>query len=299
MHTFYSKNVETMGQSCTKTKSVGVTNNKTPNRRCTKGKKCNLLKDKSERQGINITGLAITKNGQILMVDDTNEKIKLFNEDMKQCSSVSVPGAWDIDVINENEAAVGGESCLTILNIDNGQLTVKTTTELEDNISGVSRCKDKLVVTFPDTDPACVKLIDQSGKEYWSLSSGQDESALFKSQLYATKLDETTSKIIVTDRDTNSLTVIDGDTGDIVTRHQTESRGPFGVTTDNKGYVYVCYWDSREVAVLSEDLKEETILLSKENGLGEKPQAIVYDSVHDQLVISYFMCDYVDRFILS
>ena len=287
-----------MGQSCSKTEAVGVSGGNTSERRWRKEQKWNL-EDISDTGYYNITGLAITKQGQILMVDEGNEKVKLFNQDLTQCSSVEVPGAWDIDVISENEAAVGGESCLTILHIADGRLSIKKSVNLEDSIYGVSRCRDKLVVTFPSTDPACVKLIDQSGKEYWSLSSGHDESALFVSQWYATKLDETTSKIIVTDRHTNALTVIDGDTGDIVTRHQAERKGPFGVTIDNKGQVYVCYWDSREVAVLSEDLKEETILLSKKNGLGEKPQAIVYDSVHGQLVISYFMCNYVDRFILS
>ena len=286
-----------MGHSCTKTKADIVGDDKTPKRRWRKGQKCNL-QEKSETT-CNITGLSITKQGHILMVDEGNEKVKLFNQHMIQCSSVSVPGAWDIDVINENEAAVGGESCLTILNVTNDQLSVKKTTELADDIYGVSRCRDKLVVTFPNTDPACVKLIDQSGKEYWSLSSGQNESALFVSQWYATALDETSSKLIVTDRHNNTLTIIDGDTGDIITRHQAERKGPFGVTTDTAGHVYVCYWDSREVAVLSKDLKEETILLSKKNGLGEKPQAIVYDSAHDQLVISYFMCNYVDRFILA
>lgn len=286
-----------MGSSCTKTKGDGVQDSKTPKRRWRKGQKCNL-QDKSETI-CNITGLSITKQGHILMVDEGNEKVKLFNRDVKLCSSVSVPGAWDIDVIGGNEAAVGGTSCLTILNIANDQLSIKNTTELADDIYGISRCRDKLVVTFPNTDPACVKLIDHSGKEYWSLSSGQNESALFVSQWYAAALDESSSRVIVTDRHNSTLTIIDGDTGDIITRHQAERKGPFGVTTDTAGHVYVCYWDSREVAVLSEDLKEETILLSKKNGLGEKPQAIVYDSVNDKLVISYFMCNNVDRFILA
>ena len=223
----------------------------------------------------------------------------MFNQDMKLCSSVSVPGARDIDVINENEAAVGGETCLSILDIANDQISIKKTAKLPDDIYGISKSRDKLLVTFSNTDPACIKLIDQSGTEHWSLSSGQNEQALFVSPWYATTLDKISKNVKVTDRHTNTLTVVNGDTDDIITRHQAERKGPFGVTTDTAGHVYVCYWDSREVAVLSEDRKEETILLSKKDGLGEKPQAIVYDAANNHLVISYFMCNNIDGFKLA
>ena len=66
--------------------------------------------------------------------------------------------------------------------------------------------------------------------------------------------------------------------------------------SDGVGHVCVCYCDTREVAWLSEDLKKETILLSKKNGLGNKPQAIVYDTDNDRILVSYFLCNTVDSF---
>ena len=66
--------------------------------------------------------------------------------------------------------------------------------------------------------------------------------------------------------------------------------------TDGVGHVCVRYCDTKEVAVLSEELKVEAILLSKKNGLGNKPQTVVYDAVNDRILVSYFLCNIVDSF---
>lgn len=258
----------------------------------TKQKSTNL-NDKSDKMACNITGIAMTPDGKILMVDEGNEKVKMFTQDLVLCSSVSVPGAWDIGVVSESEAAVGGENSLVFLDISNGQMQVKKQIELQDQIYGINNFHDKLLVTFPATFPASIKLIDQTAKPYWALPTDQEQESLFESPWYVTS---NKNGLIVADRANNTLTLLNGESGDIITRHQAERKGPFGVTTDNSGNVFVCYWDTREVASLSEDLKEERIFLSKKDGLGEKPQAIAYDPINHQLFISYFLCSKVDCF---
>ena len=282
-----------MGQTCTKPTN-DATGSKGPVRKVTKRQKHNL-KETTDTNGCNITGLAITKDGHILAVDGLNEKVKLFNQEMKLCSSVIVPGAWDIDVRSETEAVVGGESSLTILDMKDNQLSIQQTIQLSDDIYGICKHRDGFLVTFPNTDPACIKLLDQSGKESWSLSRDNHED-LFVSPWYAAPLDERAGHIVVTDRHTNALIVVKGNNGDIIARRTVEDKGPFGVGTDGVGHVCLCYCDTREVAMLSEDLKEESILLSKKNGLGNKPQAIVYDTVNDRILVSYFLCNTVDSF---
>ena len=55
---------------------------------------------------------------------------------------------------------------------------------------------------------------------------------------------------------------------------------------DTAGNIYVCYYETDEVAVLTKDLSQESVLLPKRNGLSREPRAIVYDVVDHQLFVS-------------
>ena len=53
----------------------------------------------------------------------------------------------------------------------------------------------------------------------------------------------------------------------------------------------MCYWQTDEVAVLTKDLSQENVLLSKRDGLSQGPRAIVYNAVDHQLLVSYDFSD--------
>ena len=95
------------------------------------------------------------------------------------------------------------------------------------------------------------------------------------------------STITVTDFWANTLTVLNGDTGDVIKRRSVKDKSPGGVTTGPSGNIYVCYDGTREVAELTGDLSEERIILSKQDGLGDSLQAISYDKSCRQLITSY------------
>ena len=144
-----------------------------------------------------------------------------------------------------------------------------------------------------------MKLIDLTGKVYWSVSSDQHGQSLFCSPWYLDSHDAgRSSTVIVTDLDNHTLTLLNGETGEVITRRQLQGKRPKGVTTDTAGNVYVCYYWTDEVSVLSEDVSEEKILLSRQDGLSGCPRAIVYDDKTHQLLIS---CNknIVDSFKLS
>ena len=253
-----------------------------------------------------VTGLAITKDRKRILVDNINNKVNMFSHDMKYLSSVSVADRpWDIAVITDKEAIVTTyNNLLVTLDISGSQLSIKTTTQLSYDVGGISRYNDKLVVTSPNSKPRSVKLIDQTGRVYWSVSSDQQGQPLFREPWYVSSHgDGRSSTVIVTDRTNHTLTLLNGDTGEVITRRQLkEGTDPEGVTTDTTGNVYVCYWNIYEIAVLSGDLSEEKILLSSQDGLSGPPRAIVYDEEAHQLIISYAGWsgyDHVDVFQLS
>ena len=265
-------------------------------------KQCKFnVKVKGDKEHCDINGMAVTKDGRILMADTTNNKVKLFSPAMKILSSVSVPDhPYAIAVISDSEAAATTTNkSLVLLDISGSQLRIKTTTKVPYDIRGITKYNNKLAIS--STDPtSSVKLIDLTGKVYWSVSSDQQGQSLFRSPWYLTSHDEgRSSTVIVTDLDNNTLTLLNGETGEVITSRQLQWQGPRGVATDTAGNVYVCYYWAREVSVLSGDLSEEKILLSRHDGLSGEPQAIVYDDKTHQLLISYCFNDIVDSFKLS
>ena len=255
------------------------------------------IKAKDDYKPYLIIGMAITKNNRRLLVDRNNVKVKLFSPDMKHLSSVSVTDTpRGIAIVNDDTAVVTTDNKeLILLDISYNwifgeKLSISRTVKLDYTVRGISSCKSKLVVTCPDTEPPSVKLIGQTGRVYWSVSTDQQERQLFEDPRYLCCHDsDRSSTVVVTDRGKDTLTLLKAETGETVTKRQLEGdKRPWGVTTDTTGNVYVCYRANGEVSVLTGDLSEERILLTKQDGLSEGPQAIVYDETKRQLIVSYF-----------
>ena len=273
----------------------------------------NVKLDDDERD-CNITGIAITSDGRRLLADHSNSKIKMFSRDMKSLCSLSLSiEPYDIAVTGDREAVVScNEAKLLILGISDRKMSIKGTVELPFAVYGIvpyqvagivpyqvagpapyqgdAPYEDKLLVTtWPHTSPSpSVKLIDLSGRVYWSTDTDQRGQDLFSWPEYVACHDDGGSAaLIVSDYGNHTLTVLNADTGDVITRRQVEGKRPRGVTTDTAGNIYVCYYETDEVAVLSKDLSQEKVLLSKRDRLSGLPQAIVYDAVDHQLLVSY------------
>ena len=238
-----------------------------------------------------ITGIAITNDGRLLLADCYNNKVKMFSRDMKLLCylSLSTP-PWDIAVTGDREAVVScaGKTKLLILDISDRKMSIKGTVELPFTVLGLAPYEDKLLVITPLSDPSpSVALIDLCGRVYWSTHTDQHGQPLFSWPEYVTCCDDGGSTaVIVSDKGNSTLTVLNADTGDVITRRQVKGKGPRGVTTDTAGNLYVCYYSTGEVAVLTKDLSQENVLLSKRHRLSREPQAIVYNAVAHQLLVS-------------
>ena len=163
---------------------------------------------------------------------------------MKIITSLSLPAApRGIAVTGDREAVVSvpDESQLYILVVSDQQLSVRRTVKLSFSVVGIATCRDRLVVTSLRPSPS-VKLIDQRGKVYWSTSTDQQGQQLFSEPYYVSCYDDgRSSTVIVTDSSNHTLTLLNSDTGDVISRHQVEGKGPRGVTTDTAGNIFVCY----------------------------------------------------------
>ena len=260
------------------------------------------IKLSDDREECWITGMAITNDSRRLLVDRNNYKVKLFSQDMKLLSSLSLSDPpRDIAVISDKEAVViKDNTSLVLLGISGGKMSINDTTRVPCEVGAISQYGEKLAVT--SYSPPSVKLIDKTGRVYWSMFTDDQGQSLNSTSPYVTS-DIDRNTVTVTDCGNNTLTVLNGDTGDVIKRRSVEYKWPRGATTGPSGNIYVCYYNTHEVAEVTGDLSEERILLSKQDGLGDGPLAIVYDKRCGQLITSYYHygsdIDSVDVFDLS
>ena len=235
-----------------------------------------------------ITGMAITNDGRRLLVDNDNWKVKLFSRDMQLLSSLSLSHPpRGIAVLSDQEAAVTtANRSLELLDISGRKMSINDTTRVSYDVDGISKYGEKLAVTSYSPEPASVKLIDKTGRVYWSVSTDDQGQSLFSKPRFVTS-DIERNTVTVTDYVNNTLTVLNGDTGDVIQRRSVKDQSLAGVTTGPSGNIYICYYYEDEVAVLTEDLTEEKILLSQQDGLGVGPYAITYDKISGHLITSY------------
>ena len=241
-----------------------------------------------DRRDCWITGMAITNDSRRLLVDENNKKVKLFSRDMKLLSSLSLSDRpRGIAVISDKEAVVTTVNrSLVLLGISGSKMSINDTTSVPYDVDGISQYGEKLVVTSYSPNPASVKLIDKTGRVYWSMPTDDQGQSLFRFPQYVTS-DIERNTVTVTDMHNHTLTVLNGDTGDVIKRRSVKDKSPAGVTTGPSGNIYVCYCGTREVAELTGDLSEERILLSQQDGLDDGPLVIAYDKSCGQLITSY------------
>ena len=208
---------------------------------------------------------------------------------MKLLSSLSLSDfPRDIAVLSDQEAVVTTDNeSLVLLDISGRRMSIHSTTALSYDVRGISKYGEKLAVTSNSPKPRSVKLIDKTGRVYWSVSTDDQGQSIFNNPQYATSYIERNT-VTVTDWGNHTLTVLNGDTGDVIKRRSVKDKWPRGVTTGPSGNIYVCYFNTRELAVLTGDLSEERILLSQQDGLGVGPYAITYDKISGHLITSYY-----------
>ena len=256
------------------------------------------VKLSDDRKECWITGIAITNDGRRLLVDRKNKKVKLFSRDMQLLSSLPLSDyPRGIAVISDKEAVVTtANESLVLLGISGSKMSINDTTRVPYDVEGISKYGEKLVVTSYSPEPASVKLIDKTGRVYWSMSTDDQGQSLFNNPWFVTS-DIERNTVTVTDFGNDTLTVVNGDTGDVIKRRSVKYKGLQGVTNGPSGNIYVCYYDTREVAALTGDLAKERILLSQQDGLGDRPLVIAYDKTSGQLITSYDCLSSIENYV--
>lgn len=251
------------------------------------------IKDTNDELFCFVSGMAVTKDKNIIIADRVNCKIKMFTEEapffgsktLKLLSCVTVPQQpFDVTVVNDKESVVTTDSMeLVILDMEK-QMVIKSSVQLDFDVKGITSYDDKLIVTCPTKDLPSVKMIDKAGKIYWSVSTNVQGEGLFKEPNYVSVWNNGVkiSTVIVSDSLKNTLTLLKVETGEITaTRQLNEKSKPRAVCVDKSGIIFVCNLGTHQVSVLSPDLSEEIALVSLDYA-----QVVEYNIASDQLIVA-------------
>ena len=250
-----------------------------------------------------VAGLAVTDNGTLLVGDFNIPTLKVFSQDNTLLSSVPLSDWCDDVTVTEDDIAVVStrDKTLHYLDIsDPPSPSVQRSVSLGYKVLGITTThKDKLVVTV-DTTPRSVRMIDKNGKEVWSVSKGPDNQQLFVKPYYivTSKINDTEA-VIVSDWWKETLTLLNANNGSLLKIVDMMGKGPFGITVDNDGNIFVACYTTREICVWSNDFTKSRTLISRKD-LERKPACIAYSRSTDTLYIGcHDYCDYIERFQLS
>ena len=237
------------------------------------------VRTKEDRNTCVMTGVAITSCGQKLFVDNSNDSVKLFSQEMRFLSSVQVHG-FDITMLNDMLAVVTSGRSLVFLEVANEKLRIKQTINLSFNGFGITHSKDNLICT----DGQQLHAIDRQGSE--QLLGGQSS---FRYSRYVCSNSDG-RWIVATDMHENTITVLDANNGAVITSRQLEKTTGWscrGVAVDTSDNIFVCGY--KDITVMSGDLKNERVLFNIDN----VARAIAYDGSKHQLIISQYANDSV------
>ena len=249
-----------------------------------------------------VGGLAVTDNGTLLVGDCNNRTLKVFSQDNTLLSSVPLSDVCNYVTVTEDDIAVVStrDKTLHYLDIsDPPSPSVQRSMQLGYTVWGITTYKDRLVVTA-DTTPPSVRMIDMNGKEVWSVTKGPDNQQLFGAPFYivTSKINDTET-VIVSDCEKETLTLLNANNGSLLKIVDMMGKGPFGITVDNDGNIFVACSATSEICVWSNDFIKSRTLISRKD-IEMVPDCIAYSRSTDTLYISYNRaCDYIDRFQLS
>lgn len=254
---------------------------------------------------------AVASSGRILAVGELFNTVKLYSSENRLLSCLKLKDKpCNIAVFSDNEALITTGNLMYMVDFSRDFLSISYTFFSTDYfVGGVTSCLDYIYVTCFESSPS-VKMADTSGNIYWSVNLSNDKTEDDKRRLSISSFtSEGKVTLVVTDAAAKSITLLDGETGEVQATRKTTS-APCSTTIDVFGNIYVCYPALECVTVLSTDLSRERVVLATNEKRATYPEAVShylfnklprnidYDQILNRLVIG-FACGVVQVFQLD
>ena len=234
----------------------------------------------------NIRGCTVMANGDVVLCDYNNDKIKLLNSSGVLTGNMKLSShPWDISVLDPSSVIVTlpDKKQLQVVQVY-PQLKPGRVIQLDKKCWGVAVGKGELYVTcFNLGYVGEVRVLGLDGKVKRRLGVNQDGSFMFTEPFYIT-VNSSGEKIFVSDYAKQTVTCMSVDGRVIYTYDDGSMRRPEGLLCDSEDNILVCGGATNNVQVLTADGKRNCTLLTASDGV-KWPYCIAYRDNDNTLLV--------------
>ena len=234
-----------------------------------------------------ISGCTVMTNGDVVLCDSNNCKIKLLNSSGVLTGNLKLSSEpYDVSVLDPTSVIVtlpwGGKQ-LQVVQVY-PQLEPGGVIQLDKPCLGVEVGKGELYVACYDTPgDGEVRVFGLDGKFKRRLGVNQDGFMFTRPD--SITVNSSGKKIFVSDRDTDTVTCMSVDGRVIYTYKDRSRRGPRGLLCDSEDNILVCGWESNNIQVITADGKRHYTLLTASDGLKD-PCSVAYRDNDNTLLVA-------------
>ena len=242
-----------------------------------------------------ITGCTVMANGDAVLCDNSNEKIKLLNSSGVITGNMELSSEpWDVSVLDPSSVIVTlpYNKQLQMIQVY-PQLKPGRVIQLDKKDTmdcwGVEVGKGELYVTcrnITGEGEGEIRVLSLDGKVKRRLGVNQYGSFMFTSPYYIT-VNSSGEKIFVSDYTKHTVTCMSVDGRVIYTYTDDSMRDPRGLLCDSEDNILVCGTDSNTVQVLTADGKRYCTLLTASDGVKD-PCSIAYRDSDNTLLLGCY-----------
>lgn len=224
----------------------------------------------SDSKVCNFTGAVYMGKGNIVLADNENGNLKLFDEEGKfrhnlSCGDVKYDAPWDITSTDDDHIAVTfpHRKKVRIYRIRESIAPVRYF-ETYGACRGIALHKDAFIVTCSEMgkSKAAIKFIDKRGKILKILHGDKTGMNQLRSPYYISSRPDENGRFFVTDIRQNMLLVVNSDqTMELVLQDKVNLKGVSGVEVDGNNNVYVCSNGASVVLRLTENFTKRQVII--------------------------------------
>ena len=238
-----------------------------------------------------ITGCAFLPDGRVVLCDNNNRKVKIFDKSFTLEGSLDLPsGPWDVSVVSDTTVVVTLPEIQQLLYIEMvPSIKAGHVLQLDQWCYGIEAVCDDIYVTCHSEHMHCgdgeVRVMNQEGNVRKRLGINSDGSFMFERPDYVV-VNTRSKKIFISDAEEHSVTSMLQNGTHIYRYMDSALRWTSGVCVDDEDNILVCGVDSHNVHVVSPTGEKHSIILSSQDGI-EKPCSIAYRHEDGTVVIGF------------
>ena len=240
-----------------------------------------------------ITGCVFMPDGQLVLCDSNNRKIKLLDTSLDLQGSLDLPsGPWDISAVNDTTVIITLPEMqqLQYIEVVPG-LKAGCVLQLDQMCYGVEVVDGDIYVTCHSehmhSGDGEVRVLGQDGNVRKRLGMNENRTFMFGRPDYVT-VNARSNRIYVSDAEEYTVTCLMSDATVTCIYQYTdlELRWTGGMCVDDEDNIIICGVDSNNVHVVTTTGKKHSILLTFRDGI-KKPCSVAYRREDSTMIIGF------------